>query len=344
MTENEKSYKKLVAKISAEANTDVVILNAGLWRHLDANFIESIRQNRQHENLLLILVTGGGDADVAYRIARYAQDSYKKFTVFVSGICKSAGTLCVLGAHEVVMRDEGELGPLDVQLSKKDDLGDSDSGLVYAEALQSLQRKAYEVFVNHMLSIKAGSRNRITFKLAAEVAAEIAIGLFEPMYRQIDPVMIGNVERSMAIATQYGMRLLAKSKNNKLNSTIEQVVDSLVNDYPSHGFVIDRDEAGLLFNNIRKPSDDEECLARILGEASRIPGQSDLLSFLSYQEQESDDNLKGKGDGNDTTAETGTIVQNKGSRGGRKKGTQRNTGKPKDSKETIFAESDEPNS
>ncbi len=50
------------------------------------------------------MVTEGGDADPAYRIARCLQDHYDRFSLFVSGYCKSAGTLVALGAHELQMK------------------------------------------------------------------------------------------------------------------------------------------------------------------------------------------------------------------------------------------------
>ena len=50
------------------------------------------------------------------------QRSYKKFIVLVSGYCKSAGTLVACGAHELVFSDAGEIGPIDIQMEKKDDL------------------------------------------------------------------------------------------------------------------------------------------------------------------------------------------------------------------------------
>ena len=34
--------------------------------------------------------------------------------------------------------------------------------------------------------------------------------------------------------------------------------------YPTHGFVIDRKEAKQLFENVRKPSREEDCLCRFL--------------------------------------------------------------------------------
>jgi ClpP class serine protease len=93
---------------------------------------------KRRKNAILILVTEGGDPDAAYRIARCFQEHYELFTCIVPGYCKSAGTLITIGAHELVMTDGGELGPLDIQMSKKDELWESQSGLTVAAALNAL--------------------------------------------------------------------------------------------------------------------------------------------------------------------------------------------------------------
>lgn len=70
--------------------------------------------DKKRKNVLVLLVTLGGDADSAYRIVRYLRPSYDKVTVSVPSLCKSVWTLICLGAHEVVISEAGEFGSLDV--------------------------------------------------------------------------------------------------------------------------------------------------------------------------------------------------------------------------------------
>ena len=89
--------------------------------------------------ILLVLVTLGGDIDAAYRIAQYLRESYtEKLTVLVPSMCKSAGTLVCVGAHELVIGESGELGPLDVQVREKGELFSFHSGLAIPQALDYL--------------------------------------------------------------------------------------------------------------------------------------------------------------------------------------------------------------
>jgi ClpP class serine protease len=97
---------------------DVFLYNGGIERSEDLRFIEFIADNKKHDALKLVLVTPGGNPDAAYKIARYIQSTYGDFHCFVPGFCKSAGTLLAIGANELIFSPYGELGPLDVQLTK----------------------------------------------------------------------------------------------------------------------------------------------------------------------------------------------------------------------------------
>jgi ClpP class serine protease len=110
-------------------DTDIVLFNSGIERVRDRHAIKVLTERKKRKNVLLLLVTEGGDPDAAYRIARCLQDRYKKFSVLVAGYCKSAGTLLALGANELIFSENGELGPLDVQMEKKDELWEQESGL-----------------------------------------------------------------------------------------------------------------------------------------------------------------------------------------------------------------------
>ena len=84
-----------------------------------------------------------------------SRDAFKRnmsvFFLYVSGFCKSAGTLVALGAHELTMSDHGELGPLDVQLLKKDEIWETQSGLTAMDTLSAYKLQAFEPFEEFFL-------------------------------------------------------------------------------------------------------------------------------------------------------------------------------------------------
>jgi len=203
-----------------------------LWRLFE-------ERDGKRQRVCIVLVTNGGDPDAAYRIARAAAHHYsQQIDVLIPDSCKSAGTLLCIGATRLIFGDRGELGPLDIQLSNPDEMFDSMSGLDIIQAVNAL-----EAFRSYLIDIRAGSG--ITTKMAADIAQKLADGLVSPMAEKIDPVTLGQHQRAMNISYDYGERLNDNSNALKPNSLIQ-----LVSSYPSHGFVIDRKEAGNLFRRV----------------------------------------------------------------------------------------------
>jgi hypothetical protein len=288
--------KSVANKVAMALDADILLINSRIDRFVSDRVLDLVTAMRRRKNIFLILVTSGGDADAAYRIARWFQDWYENFYVFISGYCKSAGTLCVLGANQIIMSDGGEIGPLDVQVYMRDEIGELQSGLVATEALRTLQNKAFEMYEKYFLEIEKKSNWLITFKTASDIALRMTTELLEPLYRQIDPIQVGDMARSMQVATSYGKRLLAKSGNGKSNT-----LKALCETYPSHGFVIDRQETEGLFKNVRGPLENEEFLQRELGavgyeEQAKPTGEPlQIAEFLSDE----------KGDGPNESGEQG---------------------------------------
>lgn len=161
-----KSVNELISaaanKLADATKSDVLLYSGGIDRPYDDKLLDLVGGMTKRENVILFLCTPGGDANAAYRMARCLQDSYKKFTVVLAGRCKSAGTLLVVGAHEIVMTPHAELGPLDVQIGKKDELFEMDSGLTVLDALTELEEKAFELFEKAMMRIKIRSGGTVT--------------------------------------------------------------------------------------------------------------------------------------------------------------------------------------
>ena len=271
--------------VAAELNADVIHYCGEIARPYDTKFIDECTRRSRRENVLLILVTQGGDPDAAYRIARYLQSTYKRFILYVTGYCKSAGTLIAVGAHELVFSNHGELGPLDVQMPKKDDLWETQSGLTVVDALNAMGDDLFRAFEKFFLEIQSRSDGSITLATTAEIATNMATGAFAPLYSQIDPMHIGEAVRARSIAGSYGHRLLNESGNISVHN-----FSMIMAAYPSHGFVIDRHESKVLFENVRKPTMKEVKLAEFLGERARFPNRQlgELpFAFLSSEQRNS---------------------------------------------------------
>jgi membrane-bound ClpP family serine protease len=256
------------ANLGAAKNADVFLFSHAIDRSNATLFSKRVTSiNPRKDNAILLIATNGGDPDGAYIITRCLQRNYKKLTTMVFGRCKSAGTLVVVGANEVVMSDSGELGPLDIQVNKDDELFVRSSGLDINEAIKFLKDLAAELFVRQLVNLKSGTS--ITTRTAAEIAQGLAIGVISPIASQIDPLKLGEMQRAMRIVRDYGTRLTPN------NCDLERLITA----FPSHSFVIDREDAGTIFKNVRKPDVAELELATALGDL--VITQDDKIEWLT---------------------------------------------------------------
>ncbi|WP_427183635.1 SDH family Clp fold serine proteinase [Bordetella bronchialis] len=250
---------------------------------------EAIPATRR-SNALLYLCTSGGDPNAGYRIARAFVHNYgaDKFRVAIPAECKSAGTLICVGAHELVMFDKGELGPLDVQFQKQDEIFQQSSGLDILRGMTHLEKEALQTFNEYLMDINGGSG--LTTKTASEIASNLVIGLYNPIFGQVDPIKLGEMRAALQIAHHYGTRLNDKSKNLKADA-----LRKLINEYPTHGFVIDRAEARTLFERVVPPTEAEIVISQFVTDFMWQNGRAmrstvfDLLSTFQDLINESPD-------------------------------------------------------
>lgn len=269
------------AKALGAHDTDIFVYSGPLSRADVKEVLDERALAIDAKHCLLVLSTPGGDADAAYLIARAFKRRYDDFRLFVPGLCKSAGTLIALGADEIIMGERGELGPLDVQLAKDDDLFRRNSGLDLLRAIPFLVSSTFEAFEQCFLQLVSRSGGSITTHTAAEIATNLAAELFSPVTGQLDPQKIGETQRAIEIAMEYAVRLGAN----------HELAARLVHDYPSHGFVIDFEEAEKLFPKVRLATPAECALADLVDDVVGgvyVPHRQTLCMCLTRKNMEID--------------------------------------------------------
>ncbi len=229
---------------------DFLLINHEIDGELFADVLGCVTAKKQNDKVIVVLVTYGGSANVAYRVGRFLQTMYEEVVVFIPSLCKSAGTLLVAAAHCVIIIGFGELGPLDVQLSKRDEIWGRRSGLTTRSALEDLKNYSFELFEHFMFSIIGNSRGSVSFRLAADIAAKATSQMMSSIYEQINPEALGQDFMDLSVAEKYCERLNKKSSNLKPGA-----IHRLVYDYPSHDFVIDFEEAKEIFHNVELPTE-----------------------------------------------------------------------------------------
>lgn len=232
---------------TSQKSPDIAIYSGGMHDHHAGKFLAWCRKTTTADVGTIILSTRGGAADVAYRISRALQKKYKHVKVVIPWICKSAGTLLCIGAHELCFGENGELGPLDVQVPRKDELFSFASGLMPLQSLFVLRDEELALFETVFFSLISKSNGQISTSRASKIATKLTMGLLGNIYEQIDPMQLGQATRDMSIAKEYGERLDAVAQNLK-----QGALNKLLMDYPEHGFVIDEDESRELFCKVNK--------------------------------------------------------------------------------------------
>lgn len=288
---------RLAANELADAmDADILIYNYEVMSPHDFYFLGHLtgRKNRR-KNVILFLVTEGGSADSGYRMMRALQSAYARVSVVVAGWCKSAGTLMCIGAHELYMGYLAELGPLDVQIVKADEMDEQKSGLVAEAAFEKLQQEAYKFFMSFVRDI-GGSEYRVTLKTAFDVATKMTIGVVSPIFDKLEPVTMGEDYRSNRLAQAYAERLNLKSECLRRSRNFD-ALHNLLTSYPAHGFAIDAVEAGKLFRSV-KPFDEKIVrVVEALGPDAMFPrnrrqDQQPRLEFLNVAQHAPDKDAK----------------------------------------------------
>jgi hypothetical protein len=187
----------------------------------------------------LLVESPGGDANTAYRIARLLQRrSGNQLTVIVPQYAKSAATLLALGAARLIVSENAEFGPLDVQIAdpQKEEIR---SALDVVQSLQQLREFALASLDQTMALVVPRLLKKTDTLLP--YAMKYVTDFMRPLLEQVEVVDYTGKSRELKVAEDYAVRLMRK---NYSVMDAQQIAKSLVAAYPTHGFVIDKEEAG----------------------------------------------------------------------------------------------------
>lgn len=254
----DENFNAAISGLFAEADDrDFVVISKPIARNLHWELTAAATQYRRKEKCTVFLTTHGGDPDAGYRIARCLRHHYKHVRLAVPSACKSAGTLIAIAADELGIGDLGELGPLDIQVRKPSELWENSSGLDIQQALQTVTEHVETSF--HRTLVSTRNASGLSTKLCAEFAGHVASAIAGPLFAQIDPIRLGEMQRATRVAYSYGQRLDTHTKNLK-----DGALERLISEYPAHGFVIDRKEAKELFNRVSPLTNAERVFCDVL--------------------------------------------------------------------------------
>jgi len=97
--------------------------------------------NLSGESLDFLIETPGGSGEVAEDIVHLIRQKYQDVAIFIPGMAKSAGTIIVMSADEILMEPGSALGPIDAQLTQR---GKTFSAHALLEGMEKIKREVEE--------------------------------------------------------------------------------------------------------------------------------------------------------------------------------------------------------
>lgn len=266
--QEEQSYK-LIKSFCEARKLPLLLLSMAEVNHISAILAAKELRGKEVPELDVILHTPGGHIESAYKIVKLLRKHASKVNIVVPAYAKSAGTLISLAGETLVLTTVSELGPLDVQLREHQE-GDVDtykSALNGYKALGQIQAHAVENMDAAVTLILNRTReNGMMLKDVIKLAIEFSGSTSGCLYSQLHPKTIAENARSLDVGKQYGMRILERYmgwSREKANPVIHQ----LVYEYPSHEFIIDREELSDLGFSVESPEGELEIMLEKLGVA-----------------------------------------------------------------------------
>jgi hypothetical protein len=204
--------------------------------------MRSIVDNRDSigtgKNLEILIHSGGGHPDIAYRVMKFFRRRFEKVSVIVPLAAKSAATLMCFAADRIYMGELADLGPVDIQLNDPVEHGEkSFSPLDEFKSIEFMREQAIE-----WMDFYAAAMNDhygMSIKEALKDSVPLVTALLRPVFEQIDPVEMGEYRRAIAMGEDYAKRMLMLTGNPRGFDIVQQLVWG----YASHDFCIDADEA-----------------------------------------------------------------------------------------------------
>ena len=269
------------AGLARHQGSPCLLFVSGSLVHRDVLTIREALGTMRGDHLHMIVASPGGRSEAAYLVTRELRRRFAHLTAYVPFQAKSAATLLCLAADELVLGDLGELGPLDTQYEEKQkaDYPVNTSQLVPGAALRQLQHEVLELYDTLVSRIVKASGLR-PFE-AGTKAAELIGGMYAPLLGQVDPSRLADCARGLGVGKAYAERVLQRYRPTLYAEHGETLLRRLIEGYPTHGFVLDREELQDLGVPNRLPDATEAPLLEQLALALLEFGtQADLIELV----------------------------------------------------------------
>lgn len=229
--------KALIERIEEARGSRVIVYVTGDRRPTGAQIgddairplYDHLREIDAAEQLDLFIYSRGGDIDVPWRMATALRAAAPRWTVLIPFRANSAATLLALGADEIVMGPQGELGPIDPIMNITRLMAQPGAPATVAqESINVEDIMAYLRFAKE----RAG--------LEAQEALSASLG---KLADRLDPVSLGNVYRTHSHIREVARRMISSRADPPEADVTSTIVETLAEKTYAHGHAIGRSAA-----------------------------------------------------------------------------------------------------
>lgn len=238
-------------------------------------------ENITGDKLFLLLHTYGGDIYSAVKIMKILQNKFKEIIVIIPEYAFSSGTVMALGCDEIQMGVSSTLGPLDLPMEHPKE-GSIISSLDITNTLTNLASICTSIGMQVYKELRKDDEDlKLGKDFASKLAFETATKIVHPIIDKIDPFNLQRGYREAKIGLSYAIDLLySRMMKGNITQALE-TSSALVNDYPSHGFGIFKEEAENVLKLKIKAMESEPVWLAISQNFNTL--KTDYTKYIKYE-------------------------------------------------------------
>jgi hypothetical protein len=232
-------FKKLEDHLKTKVITYLTGDRPGLATQIGGDAVVKFRRHLEAigevDSISLFLYTRGGDLNVPWRLTNLLREYCKKLTVLIPFRAHSSGTLICMGADEIILGKMGELTSVDPSVANPFNPPDPTNPMA-----------RIPISVEDVNNFKNLAR-RFGIK---DADAQNSTAMFLALTSKVDPLALGNVERTHNQIRKLVVDLLALHPPELSKEKADEIVDMLTVGLFSHAHMIDRKEAKKIGLNV----------------------------------------------------------------------------------------------
>lgn len=261
----ERTPQKIIDSLAIELGCPILLLNDVFYDDEQSTFLAlNILKSgsdiiKEFGRLSVVIESSGGQLEPFFRILKTVRQNAEIVNALVPHRAKSAATFFCLGVDEIYMGLDGELGPLDAQIHDPKGGSTPISPLETFHALEELRKYSLETswLTLDFVVTQLMQRTHMDVPYAVERAMQLVSAIAGSIYSRVDPHELGQMGRHLLVSERYADTVMRRwSYKDLTDDDRRSIIDRLVRDYPTHGFVIDFEEAQEIGLKV-KPLDDE---------------------------------------------------------------------------------------